>query len=406
MRIVFIPKGYKKFRTVYVPSLREKVRLRHLLGKLQDKEKQLCGPSVHGFIKGRSPVTNAMAHVGYAYSLCFDLKDFFESVTAKTIGNKLSKDEKRLVLVDGAARQGLPTSPTVANIAAADMDAAILKWRDKHDLSFVYTRYADDLTFSFNEPAIADKIKSMMPMMVGRFGFKLNEKKTKLQAAQAGNRIITGIAVNKDGIHPTREVRRKLRAALHQKNKCSANGLREWASLKLPNKKDAVKELEKLCKHWSISAKHIPKFVNKPTERYGNVVISGDPVYMLGMSMFTKVFSSCMAHPTGSNRRTTIALAKVKGVRVAFYEGNRDVTHGGVTRKEMLARVLVYEMEDGKHVYSTFYGAESAKAVINKQLNELGYISYYHARGFVVGKLPSKCRYLENVRWHNGRLHF
>lgn len=406
MRIIFIPKGHKKFRTVYVPSLREKVRLRALLGKLQDKEKQLCGQAVHGFIKGRSPVTNAMAHIGYAYSLCFDLKDFFESVNSKNIGNKLSKDEKKLVLVDGAARQGLPTSPTVANIAASDMDTAIEKWKVKHGLSFVYTRYADDLTFSFNEFEIAERIREMLPMCVGRCGFKINEKKTKLQAAVAGNRIITGIAVSKERIHPTREIRRKLRAAIHQKNRCAENGLREWASLKLPNKKAIQDELIKLCEHWRISLKHINKFPTKPSERYGEIVISGDPVYMLGMSNFTKCFSSCMSWPGGGHRTTTIALAKVKGVRVAFYEGSRDITYGGVTRKEMMARVLVYDMEDGTKVFSSFYGNDNAKACLDRKLRDLGYTGWNYARGFVVGKLTKKCPYLENVRWENGRLRF
>ncbi len=134
---VKIPKKNGKFRLVYVPNHTEKIKFRSILGDLEQKSQKFAPEGiVHGFTSGKSPVTNAMQHIGYAFTLSFDLKDFFETVTPDKLAGKLSISEMQLVMVDGAARQGLPTSPAVANIAASDMDKAILKMKEKKNLSF------------------------------------------------------------------------------------------------------------------------------------------------------------------------------------------------------------------------------------------------------------------------------
>lgn len=261
MKVFRIRKRSGAWRTIFAPSDEEKEKLRRCLPALNEKQERVDVSDVaHGFRAGRSPVTNAMQHVGYNYTLSFDLSDFFDSVTPDKMewlwavgfywecyldsrGNPgWQADRASLARADHAARQGLPTSPLIANIAAAGMDSDICALNQEKppllrrliSLSpFRYTRYADDLTLSFNEEEWADKLRREVPVIVTRHGFKINEAKTHLQCSKAGRRVITGIAVD-DKLHATRAVKRRLRAMLHQGHMQQAQGLAEWASLKVP----------------------------------------------------------------------------------------------------------------------------------------------------------------------------
>ena len=62
------------------------------------------------------------------------------------------------------------------------------------------------------------KILFIVKQAVEQFGFKINTKKTKLQDIRNGRIIITGIAIDKKGIYPTRKTKKKIRAAKHQYN--------------------------------------------------------------------------------------------------------------------------------------------------------------------------------------------
>lgn len=225
MKILTIPKGKSgKFRTIYCPDKDEKKRSASWIKLTQAK--LLTQPNVnvlHGFMPGRSPVTNALAHVGWQFSLSFDLKDFFDSVRPSHVANMIGDNDTlgRFVndcFYDGAARQGLPSSPAIANLAACPMDNAICKLINRSRLgqNFTYTRYADDLTFSFNYDSVGRMLLEKMPEIVAAHGFTINKTKTHLQCAKAGRRIITGVAVDDSGVHPTREVKRRIRAMRHQ----------------------------------------------------------------------------------------------------------------------------------------------------------------------------------------------
>lgn len=246
MNIIKIEKKSGGTRTIYVPDRKEKRKYRKLIPKLNPLLEQICRPlPCHGFMPNRSPVTNAQAHVGYRWSLSFDLKDFFDTVGKEHLKGVVPDKMIEKVLYEGAARQGLPTSPLVANLAAAAMDRAIIARllpmqhvpKPDGELSLkgvTYTRYADDLTFSSNDRSPLDAIKEWLPSVVTAHKFVLNAKKTRLQWSGFGRRVITGVAVDDKGIYPTRSVRRRLRAALHQGNKEEAVGLAEWCKLKPP----------------------------------------------------------------------------------------------------------------------------------------------------------------------------
>lgn len=270
MKIIRIPKGKGRWRTIYAPSEDEKRVLLELLPTLNAAARKADSSNVaHGFREGRSPLTNAKPHIGHRFTLTMDLQDFFDSVTPDhvpdfyrynqcflkddgssvsvedTIGKtgqkpfiKVSAAGITIIAADGVcARQGLPTSPALANLAAAPMDAKILALRARRGrfhMDFVYTRYADDMAFSYDEERIGTMLKATIPEIVESFGFKLNDRKTKLQSAKCGRRIITGIAVSDTGVHAPRHMRRRLRAARHQRNTAEARGLAEWLRLQMP----------------------------------------------------------------------------------------------------------------------------------------------------------------------------
>lgn len=399
MNIVKIPKRSGEYRTIYVPDREEKQKFRNLLGELNRKQKNILSSAVHGFIPGRSPVTNALPHVGYEYTISFDLEDFFDTVTPEKASKYLSKEEIETVFVDGAARQGLPTSPAVANLAAADMDKAILKWIKKTEKEIVYTRYADDLTFSFNEAALIEEIKNKVPEIVRRSGFKINEKKTRVQCAKAGRRIICGIAVD-NGIHPTREVKRRLRAALHQNKINQARGLQEWMKLKLPDpekkeeKQRRIEEAKTLMELWNLKKIDVEEALRKkiiPEQDLGdNCYITNDPAYFLGMSYFTTGWRSCMA-PDGGYGKGTVMWLAFPGTSVAVYLSDSKKAALNVERHKMRARCLVHHLRTGKLVYDKPYGNPEDIEFLKKKLEEKGIRPAHDFLGhriYVTGNVP------------------
>ncbi len=249
MRVVKIPKGGGRFRTIYVPDPSEMAVLRDRTNRLRNHLDEFDPHGVvHAFRKGRSPVTNAAAHRGFRYTVEFDLKDFFDTVRMEMC--VLSCLDQRInvrrfdftskdwepCFVDGVTRQGLPSSPALSNIAAARMDLDFVAMQlggGRFDARFVYTRYADDLTFSFDAPHLIHVLKQRVPQVVEANGFVLNEAKTRVQCARVGRRMVTGVAVD-DAVHAPRAVRRRLRAALHQGRKAQASGLAEWCKCKMP----------------------------------------------------------------------------------------------------------------------------------------------------------------------------
>lgn len=247
MRIVRIPKRKGDWRVVVVPDKDQAERLRGLLPRLAAAERRLAvrlgvEAVAHGFIAGRSPVTNAWRHVGYQVTIAMDLADWFDSVRREQIAAALARaDEDRgladAVCHEGRPAQGLPTSPTAANLAAVALDREICDRLRALSCGSSYTRYADDLSISL-QTTDGDAVRRALASVreaVAQFGWRVQETKTAVQWARAGRRTVTGIAVGPDSIAVPRTMRRRLRAAMYQDaHSASCQGLREWCRLRLP----------------------------------------------------------------------------------------------------------------------------------------------------------------------------
>lgn len=378
-----------KERLIYIPNTEEKQTLRGILDGLNNKMVNICDTDVvHGFMPGKNPVTNAQKHIGFNYTLCMDIKDFFESVTPDKVEKYLTDNEIDKVFVDNAARQGLPTSPAVANIAGVSIDTALVKALEKigskYNTEIAYTRYADDLSISFNEENLIEEIKRVVNQTVSRCGFRINTDKTVCQSSKAGRRIICGIAVDNDGIHPTREVKRRIRAAKHQKNEKCLRGLEEWAKLKEPGIRCEVgkmlKESDNLRKFWGLAKVNFKQAYNNKLIRDkdlgDNCFITNDPVYIMGMSTFTSGWTSCTRQyklkgdSAGQYRRGVMGVVELSGISLAVRLGDTTTTVNGVVRRNMLARVMLLHCEDGKVYYNRMYGNINDIDILKDKLHE------------------------------------
>lgn len=233
IQIVKLRKRSGGFRTIYVLSRRQRYFLALLLPAIRDLIP--ANPSAHGFVPGRSIVTNAKAHVGFRYSLTFDFEDFFDSVTAERLaGLGVDEDLVEQVTFDGAIRQGPPSSPDMSNLAAEPFDREIRRALDYFTTPVAYSRYADDLTFSFNEAPSVSALREIVHTVAPKHGFKVHPRKEHLQDEARGRRYVCGVAVDHAGIHAPRRLKRRLRAARHQENTNHANGLEEFMKLKDP----------------------------------------------------------------------------------------------------------------------------------------------------------------------------
>lgn len=410
MQIIKIPKKTKgEFREIAVPSVEEKVKNRSHLPILNKKVETLCSKHVHGFINKRSPVTNAKEHLGFKYSLSFDLKDFFDTVTPALLNGKLTKEQVEQCMPNQRAYQGLPTSPAIANLAAIEMDRAIIK--KTNPLEIVYTRYADDLTFSFNDFKHVDYLKAEVAQIIRRCGFKVNEKKTRLQDARYGNRVITGVAVG-EILKAPRNVRRKLRAAQHQGNINEISGLKEWIKLKEPQEKKTrpytQDQVNELCKLWDLKVIKIHDLPFKDEDEIdGDFLITGDFAYNLGISNYTTNWTSCMTHPTGCNHKGGNLWPYMKGTRVAALLSDKTKTFGSFERRNMKARALVHKFRDGQLGYDRVYGeSDEIKAQLANWLASKGYKHLSEISGQKVeGQVPhriSKMPYLDSLTSFTG----
>ena len=238
MRKVFLDKGNNKVRTVYAFNKAEKNRsYRHLITLEKmffEAEKVVCS---YGFIPGRNCVQNAACHIGIPYTVCLDVKDFFDSidpVLATGIPAEIIKD----CTVDGRFVQGLPTSPMISNIFFIPIDLKIREALSSFLASFTYSRYADDITIGIDDKSLYGKTVDTVKEILSNYSLQLNDSKTKLQDASNGRMIITGVGVDETGVYPTRKTLKKIRAAKHQGNSSSLDGLEEWAKCRLPTKGD------------------------------------------------------------------------------------------------------------------------------------------------------------------------
>lgn len=200
--------------------------------------------SSHGFVNKRSIITNASIHKNQRFVFNLDLENFFGTIgyprvrglfmsyfkfnnsVASTLANICCNNK-------GFLPQGAATSPLISNMICRRLDQELnnLARRNK----FVYTRYADDITFSTNEKVLPAtiveavdlevKVGEKVKRIIEQNGFLINKEKTRLSKFNK-SQVVTGIKVNeklnvqRSYVRNIRSILYKIETNMHDLKKC------------------------------------------------------------------------------------------------------------------------------------------------------------------------------------------
>ncbi len=217
-----IPKRSGGRRTILSPSPALRAAQRLILRRLLSRLK--AHPAATGFERGRSIVTNARVHARRAVVVKMDLKDFFASTAEKRVlayfrrigwGDEAARLLTRLCAHRGGLPAGAPTSPRLANLVNVRLDARLAAAAQAR--SAAYTRYADDLTFSFPEddPRAVHALTRAVKLILKDEGYALHLRKKFHIRRRHDAQVVTGLVVN-ETVNLPRRTRRWLRAVEHR----------------------------------------------------------------------------------------------------------------------------------------------------------------------------------------------
>jgi len=192
-------------------------------------------PSSCGFEKNKSGLNYVEPHIGKAACLKMDLKNFFPSIRAgriymifqqlgysqdvarlltglcttiatpeaiRVIGQLASSGEQlHYTYTQRHLPQGAPTSPYFANLSAFRLDQRLASLASSIDAD--YSRYADDLLFSFSAEQCDQQIKNrlqrlshLVAVVSIEEGFDVNFRKTRIMF-KSQRQMAAGIVLNK-----------------------------------------------------------------------------------------------------------------------------------------------------------------------------------------------------------------
>jgi hypothetical protein len=239
-------------RLISAPMPRLKKLQRWILESVLDKV--ALHANAHGFRHGRSILSNAAPHAGAGVVVNVDLKDFFPSIrygrvkgmfrwlgyseeVATIFALACTATEADEVVLDGVRwfvatsvrrlPQGAPTSPAITNVLCDRLDRRLTNAATK--LGFVYTRYADDLSFSAKpgggEAPDVGRLLRRVKWLVAKDGLEVHPKKTRV-LRRGRRQEVTGLVVNSAQVAVPRADLRRFRALLQQIEKHGPKGKR------------------------------------------------------------------------------------------------------------------------------------------------------------------------------------
>ena len=222
---IVIPKSNGCERTLHAVGGQLKTLQRKCLDTFMTKGWQ---PSeyAHGFVPGKSIITNSKLHSHKKLVIKMDIKDFFPSITFARVAGMFKQwpfefgQEAAVALAqicclpteNGPIPQGAVTSPYISNMLCRQLDSNLGMLAKKRRIH--YSRYADDLTFSTSEQINPKKFINEVEEIVEKNNFVVNQEKTRIMW-YFQRQMVTGIIVNNQGLNVNRKYIRNTRAMLH-----------------------------------------------------------------------------------------------------------------------------------------------------------------------------------------------
>lgn len=208
--------------------------------------------AAHGFVTGRSILSNALPHVKKAVVINLDMENFFPTISYPRVKGlfcqlgyceqiaaqmallatepeteRVSMDNEIWFVQQGKRflPQGAPTSPAISNILCRRLDSRLHSMAAK--LGFSYTRYADDVTFSCEKNGNVQQLLWRCKQIIQDEGFRVHPDKTRVMRKHQKQEV-TGVVVN-DKPSIDRQTLKRFRALIFQIAKDGMEGKR-WGS--------------------------------------------------------------------------------------------------------------------------------------------------------------------------------
>lgn len=238
----FIKKRNKGYREIMAPHKDLKYIQKWLLFNILSKYP--LRDSCKGFRNGISIKDNALVHTNAKVVLKVDLLKFYDTITerrvygvfqkmgfAKNLSYSFSKlctskhhdkywqdfsYSEKLTLKElfeerpSILPQGAPSSPTLANIIATNLDRRFDALAEK--MNFSYSRYADDLTFSIKNEGKLPPLY-LIRKIVNEENFFINENKVSYMH-RGSKQYVTGLSVT-NGVHTSKKYRKEIERHIH-----------------------------------------------------------------------------------------------------------------------------------------------------------------------------------------------
>lgn len=233
--------------------------------------------SVTAYRKGSSIKLNALAHAKNPYLSKFDFKDFFTSIQGSDIKAHIQRslphtfssqdldDIMRIICKKTEYRDGFnlsvgaPSSPLISNTILFEFDSLVSDWCKEK--GFIYTRYADDLSFSTKVRGLTSLLEPFLIEVLTSLDYpklELNSKKT-IHLSKKHQRRVTGLILNNDGVVSLgRDKKRLISSMIH---KYSLDKLGESDIPRLQGYLGLAKDVD-------------PTFVVSMNHKYGSAIIT------------------------------------------------------------------------------------------------------------------------------------
>ena len=205
-----VPKPNGKTRLIENPNPVLKKLQQSIAFYLQAVYHQQRPDCAYGFIRAttdeaddpRNVYTNALRHIESKWVLNVDLKDFFHSIDHRRVRRLFGGSPFRftrevvncltgITTYRGRLPMGAPSSPVLSNLVCLGLDRDLVALAGRH--GWVYTRYADDLTFSANRKFTKKQLTEVREV-IQQHDFRVNEGKWTCTKRKKGRHAeVTGL---------------------------------------------------------------------------------------------------------------------------------------------------------------------------------------------------------------------